>query len=238
MIEVILDTETTGLSAEKDRIVEIACVELSHHIPTKNIFHTWYSKKKLVEENNKLNQDLKKLEIDNLRLVYLESFLESNTALPKGDDSVLYAKIIKKNNRGTLTINAGQKDDITVGDWAVNTDGTLLGFVDVVYDSSSEIALFNKSNIETQVILFPENVSLTTKGNGNALVSDVPREVNVEIGNIVYSQEKAGFIIGKVSVIDFDPRDPFKRVYVRPINSIQNLQDISIIKKAPNSVIE
>ena len=40
MIEVILDTETTGLSAEKDRIVEIACVELSNHIPTKNIFHT------------------------------------------------------------------------------------------------------------------------------------------------------------------------------------------------------
>ena len=41
MIEVILDTETTGLSAEKDRIVEIACVELSNHIPTKNIFHTF-----------------------------------------------------------------------------------------------------------------------------------------------------------------------------------------------------
>jgi len=41
MIEVILDTETTGLSADKDRIVEIACVELSNHIPTKNIFHTF-----------------------------------------------------------------------------------------------------------------------------------------------------------------------------------------------------
>jgi len=41
MIEVILDTETTGLSAEKDRIVEIACVELNNHIPTKNIFHTF-----------------------------------------------------------------------------------------------------------------------------------------------------------------------------------------------------
>ena len=39
MIEIILDTETTGLSAEKDRIVEIACVELNNYIPTKNIFH-------------------------------------------------------------------------------------------------------------------------------------------------------------------------------------------------------
>ena len=39
MIEIILDTETTGLSADKDRIVEIACVELNNYIPTKNIFH-------------------------------------------------------------------------------------------------------------------------------------------------------------------------------------------------------
>jgi DNA polymerase-3 subunit epsilon len=41
MIEVILDTETTGLSVDKDRIVEIACIELSNHAPTKNIFHTF-----------------------------------------------------------------------------------------------------------------------------------------------------------------------------------------------------
>jgi DNA polymerase-3 subunit epsilon len=41
MIDVILDIETTGLSADKDRIVEIACIELSNHIPTKNIFHTF-----------------------------------------------------------------------------------------------------------------------------------------------------------------------------------------------------
>jgi len=39
--EVVLDTETTGLSIEKDRIVEIACIELDHHLPTKNLFHTF-----------------------------------------------------------------------------------------------------------------------------------------------------------------------------------------------------
>tara|TARA_Y100000590_G_C15626938_1_gene979732 strand:- start:5 stop:682 length:678 start_codon:yes stop_codon:yes gene_type:complete len=42
MLEVILDTETTGLSTtEKHRIVEIGCIELDNQIPTNKIFHTY-----------------------------------------------------------------------------------------------------------------------------------------------------------------------------------------------------
>ena len=41
MNEIILDTETTGLSIDKDRVVEIACIELQDHLPTKNIFHKY-----------------------------------------------------------------------------------------------------------------------------------------------------------------------------------------------------
>jgi len=41
MIEVILDTETTGLISGKDRIVEIACIELVNHFPSKKIFHQY-----------------------------------------------------------------------------------------------------------------------------------------------------------------------------------------------------
>ena len=39
MLEVILDTETTGLSSEeKHRIVEIGCIELNNLISTNQIF--------------------------------------------------------------------------------------------------------------------------------------------------------------------------------------------------------
>ena len=42
MLEIILDTETTGLStSEKHRIVEIGCVELNNQIPTNKIFHEY-----------------------------------------------------------------------------------------------------------------------------------------------------------------------------------------------------
>jgi len=51
MLEVILDTETTGLSvAEKHRIVEIGCIELNNQIPTNKIFHTHINPERTVSE--------------------------------------------------------------------------------------------------------------------------------------------------------------------------------------------
>ena len=51
MLEVILDTETTGLSnTEKHRIVEIGCVELNNQIPTNNTFHVYINPQREVSE--------------------------------------------------------------------------------------------------------------------------------------------------------------------------------------------
>ena len=51
MLEIILDTETTGLStSEKHRIVEIGCVELNNQIPTNKIFHEYINPQRDVSE--------------------------------------------------------------------------------------------------------------------------------------------------------------------------------------------
>ena len=51
MKEVILDTETTGLSVkEGHRIVEIACIELDNLIPTQNRFHCYLNPERKVSE--------------------------------------------------------------------------------------------------------------------------------------------------------------------------------------------
>ena len=51
MLEIILDTETTGLSTnEKHRIVEIGCIELENQIPTNKIFHEYLNPQRPVSE--------------------------------------------------------------------------------------------------------------------------------------------------------------------------------------------
>ena len=51
MIEIILDTETTGLSvAQGHRIVEIGCIELNNLMPTKRSFHYYINPERKVSD--------------------------------------------------------------------------------------------------------------------------------------------------------------------------------------------
>ncbi len=51
MKEIVLDTETTGLSVKDGhRIVEIGCIELENLIPTSNRFHCYLNPERKVSE--------------------------------------------------------------------------------------------------------------------------------------------------------------------------------------------
>ena len=51
MSEIVLDTETTGLSVKDGhRIVEIGCIELDNLVPTKNKFHYYLNPERKVSE--------------------------------------------------------------------------------------------------------------------------------------------------------------------------------------------
>ena len=53
MLEVILDTETTGLSiSENHKIIEIGCIEIKNQIPTNNIFHEYLNPKRSISKVN------------------------------------------------------------------------------------------------------------------------------------------------------------------------------------------
>ena len=82
MIEVVLDTETTGLSVkEGHRIVEIGCIELENFIPTNNNFHCYLNPERKVSE--------KALETHG----YTDEFLSDKKKFKEiADDFLLYIK--------------------------------------------------------------------------------------------------------------------------------------------------
>ena len=63
MKEIVLDTETTGISIKDGhRIVEIGCIELENLIPTKNKFHCYLNpERKVSEKGSVLRQEVRLL---------------------------------------------------------------------------------------------------------------------------------------------------------------------------------
>ncbi len=82
MKEVILDTETTGLSVKDGhRIVEIGCIELENFIPTNNNFHCYLNPERKVSE--------KALETHG----YTDKFLSDKKKFKEiADDFLMYIK--------------------------------------------------------------------------------------------------------------------------------------------------
>ena len=82
MKEVVLDTETTGISVkEGHRIVEIGCIELENLIPTKNKFHFYLNPGRKVSE--------KALEVHG----YTDEFLSKQKKFDEiGEEFLLFIK--------------------------------------------------------------------------------------------------------------------------------------------------
>ena len=82
MLEVILDTETTGLSTkENHRIIEIGCIELNDQIATKNVFHTY------LNPQRKISEDAKKIH------GYTDEFLSDKKSFSEiSDDFINFIK--------------------------------------------------------------------------------------------------------------------------------------------------
>ena len=78
MKEIVLDTETTGISIkEGHRIVEIGCIELDNLIPTQRKFHSYLNPERRVSE--------KALEIHG----YADNFLSEQKKFKEVVESIL-----------------------------------------------------------------------------------------------------------------------------------------------------
>ena len=120
MKEIVLDTETTGISVkEGHRIVEIGCIELDNLIPTKNKFHCYLNPERKVSEkafevhgytDEFLSKQKKFSEIvdeflefiDNKRLIIHNA--EFDLSHLNNELKILGKKAIKINNVDTLVL--------------------------------------------------------------------------------------------------------------------------------------
>lgn len=198
---------------------------------TENFFEAFSSKKSLIEEHKRLQQEITRLSIQNLRTDYLASELESLYGLSDIDSDMVPAHVVLQES-DIMMVDIGAQQNVTIGDKVIAYDNVAIGVVSEVYDTTSRIELYSKAGQSINGVLFPHNINLIAKGyGGGSFVIETPREIEVAEGDIFYSLEQPGRVIGIVRAIEFDARDPFKQVYLSyPVN-LSEIQMIGVQSK-------
>lgn len=201
---------------------------------TKQFFSRFYGVGLLQEEHQRLQERVDILEIDLLRTQYLESVLSAEQefkALSNEEDPLITGNIIAYYPRSfveTITINRGSEQGVRVHDTVISREGVFLGYVDEVANHVSRASLATSEKTSTQAVLFSTRESLELNGDGIGYQAQVARESEVAVGDVVYHQEEPGRVIGIVRDIVFDPRDPFKVIYVGVPLNIKHIQTVGI----------
>lgn len=199
---------------------------------TSNFFQSFVSKGKILEKNRELQREIDRLSVDNLRTRYLADTLESTLAF--GNNAILFGSILEYGSLGSydnIVISRGESDGVSIGDQIFIADNVLIGYVYESYSNTARVRLYSQSDSKINGILYPHGETLTASGNGGGnFIIQTPREIEVAIGDIFYSLNSPGNIIGVVQYVEFDPRDPFKQVYLSYPVDIKNYQIVAVKK--------
>ncbi|OGG71160.1 hypothetical protein A3F27_02460 [Candidatus Kaiserbacteria bacterium RIFCSPHIGHO2_12_FULL_53_13] len=131
---------------------------------------------------------------------------------------------------GTFLVGAGSSDAVTPGSLVLTEENFVIGRVADVSPHSALVNELFAPNVSTDALIRGAGVSVDGQGGGNAR-ANVPREVQVEIGDPVTSPVLKGRTIGVVGAVEEDPASAYKRVYIRlPVN-LAALQFVYLLKQ-------
>ena len=195
------------------------------------------SKKTLLFANEQLKKDLNEAE---LMLSDRNALLKENLELKEimgrtNNQNLILASVLAKPNISvydTVIVDAGNNIDIKEGSKVFVLGNILIGEVEEVNNRTSKIKLFSSPKEKLEVMIgFGNIITVATgKGAGN-FEMEVPRDVDVEVGDPVVSVGINSPTLGSVEEIISDPINPFKKVLFKSPVNLFEIKWVQILKQ-------
>lgn len=198
---------------------------------------TYFSSRNTLEEEVQTLSD--ELSVARLAVIREEALKKENDELrallsrePKDMRGILAEVILRPPSSpyDTLILNAGEDAGISVGD-TVNAEGFIIGEITRTDTAFSVLTLWSQSGK-------PFDVSIEGKFSGRAegygsgsFYIRAPRDTAIAEGDIVIAPEVGNLILGTVSAISRDEKNPFADIYVQSPLSLRTIKFVEIIKK-------
>ena len=195
------------------------------------------SKKVLIAENNKLNQQVQNDQASLLELKTLEqenNDLKTELSYLPNPQTVMVAGVLAKPSDSlynSLIIDQGSQDGVSVGQ-LVTAQGTIgLGTISSVSKTTATVQLFSGPQFNGDLVMKGQKITVpaTGKGSGNFEIH-IPHNINVVTGDTLAFPDSPNVIVGIIESVIFDPRDPFQTVLARTPVNIQELQFVEVVK--------
>jgi hypothetical protein len=107
-------------------------------------------------------------------------------------------------------------DDIEQGTIVYVRGYQAVGYIASVYKTTSVMKLYSSSDEKVEGVIKDIDASVTLIGQGGGSYAiEVPKTVNVAVGQSVYVSSEQNMILGTVVSVVNDPQDTFTKAYVR-----------------------
>ncbi|HEX5315510.1 MAG TPA: rod shape-determining protein MreC [Candidatus Kapabacteria bacterium] len=159
---------------------------------------------------------------------------------PRPDWTLVAAEVVGKTTtfqRNMLTINLGAKDSILPG-MAVVTDAGLVGRIYATSENFSLVQMLFNTDLRTAAKIARTRVEgiITWEGGPSLMIRDIPKALDVQIGDLVVSSEYSSFFPADVAIGTIDSIAPeanslFRRVMVLPSVDFYRVEHVYVIRK-------
>ncbi len=195
------------------------------------------SRASLLEENQKLTGSLSFFETLKIEKTRLE---EENQKLKKilgrtDTRKTVLAGVIGKPNRSpydSLILDVGKEENIIEGEKLLLHEGRLIiGEIVEVYSHTSRAVLYSSPGITTEAFLGETHTPVTLRGRGGGnFQTELPRGVTVAKNAMITNGGVFPRILGSVTEISLDPREPFQEILITSPFNILELSWVEIMK--------
>ncbi len=187
------------------------------------------SKNSLVRENNILEMKIAALELERAARFSSPYDAEGLSLLigRRAETGGVVASVLASPPQApydTLIIDAGSKDNISIGMRVFMPEGPLLGTIEEVYHGSAKVRLYTYPGEKTNAVLERHGIPVTLEGAGGGNFRIMfPRETEVEVGDRFLSADVFSHLVGVVGAVSMEATDSFKDVYAKSPTNIFNL---------------
>ncbi len=209
-----------------------------------NFYTNITSKKDLIRSNEELNNEVKRLVVENAQLrseIYecKEISLQTDFLKSQGFNAVI-AKVIGRNpqpGRQAIILNKGKKDGIQKDMPVITAGGIIIGKIFESYISSCQVILINDSQSRTAALIENDHQSngVISGEHGIGLKMElIPQNELAQEGQTVVTSGlensiPRGLVVGKISRIINEPNSFFQTALIQPLVKIDNLTIVSVL---------